>query len=147
MHSVWTHVHYMKSSRLIGNGHVPSPSWHLMCLLFCVLLKFCNYFGWLAISLKTHPCTMKEINVLWRHLFLNIRCKTLMWVSTGYYLHVCWNCCILDICMMRTVACDVIYVIVLSGNVARLFCRKWVNFIPFILLLVEKQGKKGSFHF
>ena len=32
-----------------------------MCLLFCVLLKFCNYFGWLAISLKTHLCSAKEV--------------------------------------------------------------------------------------
>lgn len=130
----------------MARGPVPPGTLHVCCFVFCQIV---------AIILAGQPFLKKpirfswrrQLNVLWRNLFLNIRCKTLMWVIKGYYLHVCWNYCIFDICMIKTIAHDVIYVIIFPGNIARLFCKKWVNFIRFILLLVEKQDNMGSFHF
>ena len=106
---------------IIGNGHLP----------LSFLLDFCKFLDWLAISSKTHPCFVKE----------TIKCFVEEFVlkDTRYYLQVRWNCSILVICMITTIAYDVN---VFPGNVAWLFCKKWVNFISFIPLLLEKQEKR-----
>lgn len=116
IHSVWTHVHY-------NNWEWPPT--------LSFLLDFCKYLDWLAISSKTHPCFVKE----------TIKCFVEEFVlkDTRYYLQVRWNCSILVICMITTIAYDVN---VFPGNVAWLFCKKWVNFISFIPLLLEKQEKR-----